>query len=229
VSAEHEPACPTPNVQKSATAQPEVRKKVQKQSGPQSKKTPRKSPKTPQTQHPLLVPNKTFKGIVNLGSSCYASTVLQLFFNIPELQPLLTSGQPVSLCLICTSFLQMFRVMPINLCSLYYSSSMRKTLLTTRQAQWLRNTVYATITNNFLCSACGHEFSNHESVNYVSCPVQTDNITSITLEPVIDDSGHPCANCQNSTKCSTVITHAPPVLLVLLLRFDRRLRKYLEE
>ena len=207
-------------------------------------------PKTVPSQY-LAVQNSgvantaTFKGIDNLGNTCYASSILQILLNTPNLDVLLHSQGPLSMYLLSLQQALNDPLVTNLVPEELYQMPMMYNYPTNEQKdaqeflmfilQWLDNeqqlanpgistvkdTVWGEVCHLFTCSTCGFSFVNTEPFSVLFTPMIDIGVSPITIEPSDELSERPCSKCHASpTLCNTEVTKAPPVLFVVALRFD---------
>jgi uncharacterized UBP type Zn finger protein len=89
----------------------------------------------------------------------------------------------------------------------------------------VRTTVFGQLAHHIQCNTCAHSQIEFEDFNYLTCPLQPNSINDITIE-MTDISPRSCGACNTSpVLSSTEIAQAPPVLFILLGRFDDAYRK----
>ena len=87
----------------------------------------------------------------------------------------------------------------------------------------VEETVYGELSSLYSCTRCADSFQTSERFLDIASPLTSN---TLLLEPSDEMSDRPCRNCQTSpTMCNTEIVQCPPVLAVMLTRFNNRMQK----
>ena len=90
----------------------------------------------------------------------------------------------------------------------------------------VNQTVFLQLSHLHSCENCGESSASSETVNYISCPLDSQMLTQITIEPSGQISSRPCTTCGHATTmCDSEITFHPTVLFVTVIRFNAQLQK----
>ena len=189
-------------------------------------------------------------GIWNLGTTCYAASILQILFRIDPLQPLLDTGLLLANHLkIMQTTMKTFRTTlhPGTLFELLnrletvrkwrnnvqedaheFFMSVTQKLHEEQHAQdpyqnsAVLQTIYCQMSSLHTCTLCGHSFLEHDLFSFLPVKIQQYPV----LEQSDFASQRQCTQCGTSpTMCNNEISIFPPVLFVMLQRFDDNANK----
>ena len=196
-------------------------------------------------------PNRFSKrGIENFGSTCYANSVLQLFFSLVAFEPLLHVESNLSKALqhmdhhmhnsqtmlSPTSFFERDDMLQFRDTNVQQDAHEFLLHLLQNIHEQERGRISPTsdtkvdtllglaTSNSYLCHNCDHKKTTRadQALN-ISVPIRA---TSFEIEPSIESSNVSCEMCKTSTTTSsTDIILCPPILVVHLLRFGNNGRK----